>query len=229
MLEMFLAVTLSFSLLLSFWFVAFEPHRQSEAATLVPIDVRRTSVCRARTRVSVSKTVLSIGEERQTEVCRTCLVNYQNAQIDRSYDSAKDKTTVRLAPIQISGPKARYHSLHFEASYTYPGHVAQEPETIEFELRSVVKARKLKIDLYVVFVVDGERIFLSSNRSAVRNPVPGKRWIGERLVFHMPYEVLIKLSEASAVEIRMDAISFELGASHLQALREFAKQTKAQE
>lgn len=184
------------------------------------IGIRQTSVCRPLTAAA------SLEIKRQTdEVYRTNQPLPQSVRIESSFDPAKNLTTVRLGPVQISGPKDKYHSLHFAASYSYPGRVPEKPQVIAFELKSVVKARKLKIDLYVVFVVDGESIFLSSSRSAIRNPVPGRRWVGERLVFRMPYEVLLKIAKAKQVEIRMDAVGFEVGEGALQALREFARRT----
>lgn len=142
-------------------------------------------------------------------------------RIETSYDRHKNKTTVRLAPVQISGAKDKYHSLHLVLSFSYPGQIPPKPEVIDFELQTVVKT-KLKIDLYVVFVVDGETIFLSSNRWAVRNPVPGKRWRGERLVFRMPYETLLKITKAREFAIKMDGVIFEVGESQRQALYDFA-------
>lgn len=146
----------------------------------------------------------------------------RSVRIKTTYDGQKDKTTVRLAPVRISGEKDKYHSLHFAPSFSYTGQTPQKPEVLDFELQTVVKT-KLKVDLYVVFVVDGETIFLSSNRRGVRNPVPGKRWIGERLVFRMPYETLLKITKAQKVEIRMDAVRFEVGEPQLQTLRDFAR------
>jgi hypothetical protein len=69
-------------------------------------------------------------------------------KIETSYDSIKDKTTVRLAPVQISGENGKYHSLHMSPSFSYPGKEARKPDIIDFELRSVVKGR-LDTDLYV--------------------------------------------------------------------------------
>ena len=95
------------------------------------------------------------------------------------------------------------------------------------EVQTVVKT-KLKIDLYVVFVIDGETIFLSSNRSAVKRPVRGKRWVGERLIFRMPYETLIKIKTARTVEIKMDSVRFPLSEAMLEQVREFARLTHTQ-
>ena len=145
-------------------------------------------------------------------------------KIKTSYDPGKDRTTVVLAPVQISGEKAQYHSLHFTASFSFPGHVQTKPAAIDFELQSIVKARSLKIDLYVVFVTDGETIFLSSNRSARKNPIRGRPWIGERLVFRMPYETFEKIANATTLEIKMDSVTFKVGTGQLAALRQF--QTK---
>ena len=143
-------------------------------------------------------------------------------QIETTYDDKKDRTTVRLTPVQISGEKAHYHSVHIAPAFSYPGHQFKKPEIIEFEVRTVVKTR-LKIDLYVVFVVDGETIFLSSSRWAVKRPVPGKRWIGERLVFRMPYATFMKITKARAAEIKMDGVVFPLTDLALEQLRVFAR------
>ena len=143
------------------------------------------------------------------------------AQIQTNYDREKDKTTVRLNPVLISGEKAQYHSVHITPAFSYFGHEFKKPETVDFEVQTVVKT-KLKIDLYVVFVVDGETIFLSSNRSAVKRPVPGKRWPGERLVFRMPYDLLVKMTKAKEVAIKMDDVTFPLPEGVLEQLRLFA-------
>ena len=143
-------------------------------------------------------------------------------QIATIYDDKQDKTTVRLTPLQISGPKAQYHSVHIAPAFSYPGRQFRKPELIDFEVQTVVKT-KLKIDLYVVFVVDGGTIFLSSNRRAVKRPVKGKRWIGERLVFRMPYETLMKVTKARTVELKMDGVVFPLTETALGQVRVFAK------
>src|SRR5688500_11379199 len=82
------------------------------------------------------------------------------AKIATTYDSEKDKTTVRMSPVKISGDKDKYHSLHMSPSFSYAGRQPQTPSTIDFELQTVVKGN-LRKDLYVVFIVDGETIFLS--------------------------------------------------------------------
>jgi hypothetical protein len=145
----------------------------------------------------------------------------QSARIEARYDPANDRTTVRLAPVQISGANGKYYRLLFAVSYSYPGQRQRAPELLDFELLSVVKSRKLKIDLQVLLFVDGEKIFLSSSRSAIRNPVPGKRWIGERIVLHMPFKTFAGITEAKDVEIRLDAARFNVAAGQLQALRDF--------
>ena len=146
----------------------------------------------------------------------------QAAKIETTYDSIKDRTTVRLAPVQISGEKDKYHSLHMAPSFSFPGHQLQRPSNIDFELQTIVKARFLDSDLYVVFIVDGETIFLSSNRWAIARPVPGRRWVGERLVFRMPYETFVKITKAKKFEIKFDGVKFEVGEPQMQTLREFA-------
>lgn len=149
------------------------------------------------------------------------------SQIETTYDDTKDKTTVRLTPVQISHDKAQYHSIHIAPAFSYSGHEFKKPEIVDFEVQTVVKT-KLKIDLYVVFVVDGESIFLSSNRWAVKRPIPGKRWIGERLVFRMPYETLMKIAKASAVAIKMDGVEFPFSESVVDQIRVFEKRLENQ-
>lgn len=146
--------------------------------------------------------------------------------IETSYDSVKDKTTVRLRPVKISGERDKYYSLHMSPSFSYPGRQPQTPSKIDFELQTVVKGR-LKTDLYVVFIIDGETIFLSSSRRGIKRPVPGRVWMGESLVFNMPFETLLKIAGANTVEIKMDAVRFEVGEEQLEAIRNFARQIKS--
>ena len=148
-------------------------------------------------------------------------------EIETTYDDKKDKTTVRLTTVQISQNKAQYHSVHIAPAFSYPGREFKKPEIVDFEVQTVVKT-KLKIDLYVVFVVDGETIFLSSNRWAVKRPVPGKKWIGERLVFRMPYETLMKIAMARTVAIKMDGVEFPFSESALDQIRVFEKRLESQ-
>ena len=147
-------------------------------------------------------------------------------QIETIYDDKRDKTTVRLKPVQIGSNKAQYHSVHIAPAFSYPGHEFKKPESVDFEVQTVVKT-KLKIDLYVVFVIDGETIFLSSARRAVKRTVPGKRWVGERLVFRMPYETLMKVTKARVVEIKMDGVVFPVTEPALEHIRVFAKQLES--
>lgn len=93
-------------------------------------------------------------------------------------------------------------------------------------MQTVVKT-KLKIDLYVVFVVDGEKIFPSSGRRAVKHPVPGQRWIGESLVFRMPYDTLMKIRKAKAVAVKMDGVGFPFSESTLEVIRVFANELES--
>lgn len=147
-------------------------------------------------------------------------------KIEIFHDAKKDKTTVRLAPVQISGDNGKYHSLHMAPAFSYPGKEPRSPEIIDFELRSVVKGR-LDTDLYVLFVIDGEKLFLSSNRWAIKRPVPGRLWTGERLVFRMPYETFEKTTRAKTFEIRFDGVRFPLSEEHLRMLRAFGNHMRS--
>ena len=146
----------------------------------------------------------------------------QQAQLQTIYDPQKNLTTIRLPLQKLSGPKDRYHSLSFSIDYSYTGQTPSPPQRVNFELRSVVKARRLNTDLYVVFVVDGTPIHFGSNRSAIRNPVPGKPWIGEKMVFPMTREEFLKLAAAETLAIRMGGVTFEFSDELRQALRTVA-------
>ena len=161
---------------------------------------------------------------------RTRVSPQTTEKIEVAYDRSNDKTTVRLTPVMISGEKDKYHSLHMAPAFSYPGHEPRTPEMIDFELRTIVKG-KLKIDLYVLFRVDGQEIFLSSSRRGVKKNNLGRGWRGEHLVFRMPYATFLKITRASSFEIKLDNVSFPVGEEQLQALGEFAGQierTKAQ-
>ncbi len=149
----------------------------------------------------------------------------ETPRFETTYDKVKNRTTVRMMPVKLSGEKDKYYSLHISPSFSYPGQTPASPSVIDFELQTVVKGR-LRTDLYVVFVIDGETVFLSSNRWAVKRPIPGRVWMGERLVFRMPYETLLKIAGAKKLEIKMDAVRFEVNETELQAVRDFAEKIK---
>ena len=148
------------------------------------------------------------------------LKHIEQLKLETTYDSASDKTTVRLPPVKISGERAQYQSLHMSPFFTYPGKTPVRPSIIDFELQTVVKGR-LRTDLYVLFIIDGEKVFMSSSRWAIKRPIPGRVWMGERLIFRMPYETLLKLAAAKKVEITMDAVRFDIGPSQHQSIQDF--------
>jgi hypothetical protein len=149
----------------------------------------------------------------------------QPAKIETTYDSAKERTIVRLAPVLISGEQGKYRSLQMSPYFTFPGHEAVTPAIVDFELQTVIKGR-LRTDLYVLFIIDGEKVFLSSSRWAVKRPVPGRVWVGERLVFRMPYETFVRITQAKTFAISFDGISFPVGEAQQQALRELLTRMK---
>ena len=155
-----------------------------------------------------------------------CVVRSQTTKVETFFDEPKNLTTVRLGPVRLGTEKERYHRLDFSLSYQYPGQSASIPERINFELVSVIKARRLNTDLYVVFLVDGKPIHFSSNRSAVRNPVPGRLWIGERMIFLIPCEDLRKIGGAQKLSIKMGNIQFDFGEEARETLRTFLAAVK---
>ena len=143
----------------------------------------------------------------------------EQTKVETSYDTGKDKTTVRLSPVQISRAQDKYISLQMSPSFSFPGRQVVTPSIIDFELQTVVRGR-LRTDLYVLFIIDREKVFLSSSRWAIKRPVPGRVWVGERLVFRMPYETFIRITKANSFEIKFDGVTFPVGETEKQALRD---------
>lgn len=146
-------------------------------------------------------------------------------EVELTYDKSKDRTTIRLKPVLISDGQDKYRSLHMSPSFSFPDHQFITPSIIDFELQTIVTGR-LKTDLYVVFVIDGETVFLSSNRWAIKRPVPGRVWVGERLVFRMPYETYLRITKSKTFEIKFDGVTFSVGEAQKKALAEFLNHMK---
>jgi hypothetical protein len=142
-----------------------------------------------------------------------------STKVAGTYDAEKDETTVRLAPVKISGSRGKYVSVHMSPSFKFPGRSLMEPEIVDFELQTVVRGR-LSTDLYVVFIIDGISFFFSSNRWAIKRPVPGRVWAGERLVFRMPYQTYVNIANAKTLVIKFDGLRFPVGKTQREALRE---------
>lgn len=154
------------------------------------------------------------------------LTQQETAKIETTYDETKERTTIKLTPVKISSGQDKYVSLHMSPSFSFTGRrLLVTPDIIDFEIQTVVRGR-LSTDLYVIFGVDGEKIFLSSNRWAVKRPVPGRVWMGERLVFRMPYETFVRITKAKTFELKLDANTFSVGEKEKQALRDFLIYTK---
>ena len=58
--------------------------------------------------------------------------------------------------------------------------------------------------------------------------MPGKKWSGERLVFRMPYETLMKITKARAVALKMDGVEFPFSESAVDQIRVFEKRLESQ-
>jgi len=149
--------------------------------------------------------------------------NFTLTEIVRNYDPVKDVTTVLLRSKKLSGPKDRYHSLAYSIYYSGPGQEPTPPRDVNFELVSVIKARTLNTDLYVVFLLDGKEMHFGSSRSAIRNPVRGKPWIGERMVFHVPREDFLKLTEAEKLGVKLGGVTFDFSERDRTAVRAMAE------
>ena len=138
-------------------------------------------------------------------------------------------TTVQMEPLKISGPKDEYHSLHVALSFSYPGEKQQPPQHINFEIQSIVKRHTLNSDLYIVFLIEDEKVFLSSsNRSAVKNPFPGRKMIGERIQKKMPVEMYLRLAKAKKSAIKMGGTVFEINDDQKAAMLELANRMQSQ-
>ena len=151
--------------------------------------------------------------------------NYQQTiQINHNLDT--DVVTARLARFRIAENVDRYHTVDVSAAFTHSFKSKQTQPQVEVELLTVVKARRLNTDLYVVFVVDGKEVHYGSNRSAIRNPVPGRLWIGERMVFSVPVEEFHKLAAAENLAIKMGGVRFDLNDDARMSLKLFAEKIR---
>lgn len=142
-----------------------------------------------------------------TVICFAALTpSAQEPSIERTVKNGT--TLVKMSPLKISGEKDEYYSLHLALSYKHEGTQTQTPDYIDFEIQTVLKTRRLNPDLYIVFLIDDQRVFLSSNRWAVKNAVPGKRLIGERIAMRMPLGTYLNLAKADSSVIQMGRTLF---------------------
>jgi hypothetical protein len=128
-----------------------------------------------------------------------------------------------MDPLRISGERDQFYSLHLALSFRYEGEEPKPPNAVEVQIQTVVKGQRLNSDLNIQFIADAEKIFLSSNRWAVRDPIPGRRMIGERIEMRMPVATFLRLSSANYAAIQMGKTTFVLGKEQKRALKEFAK------
>ena len=144
-------------------------------------------------------------------------------RLQTTYDPQKKENTIRVPSTKLAGPKDRYDSLTFSVYYSTLSMFPSPPQTVNFEIVSVVKARKLNPDLYVVFVVDGKEIHFSSNRSAIPKPAAGKPWVGERMVFLIPYEEFKKIAAAKTLAVKLGGVSFDFDDEMQRSIRAIAR------
>ena len=144
-------------------------------------------------------------------------------RLQTTYDPQKKENTIRVPSTKLAGPKDRYDSLTFSFYYSTLSMFPSPPQTVNFEIVSVVKARKLNPDLYVVFVVDAKEIHFSSNRSAIPKPAAGKPWVGERMVFLIPYEEFKKIAAAKTLAVKLGGVSFDFDDEMQRSIRAIAR------
>jgi hypothetical protein len=166
---------------------------------------------------------LWIGQEPTTGYYQASQ-SRQQQKIRIDHDLVNDVITARLVRFRIAENVDQYHSLDLGAFYTYPHKTDQTAAAkVDLEIYSVVKARQLNPDLYVVFLIDGKEVHFGSNRSAIRNPMRGRPWMGERMVFSVPLEEFQKLASANELAIKMGGVRVDLNDEARTALRMFAE------
>jgi len=149
----------------------------------------------------------------------------QDVEIKKTFDEQQNISTIQLPATRIAYERGKYHRLDLSLSYSFKGTTPpSNPEKVVLELVSVVKQRQLNSDLYVVFLVDGKSVHFGSSRSAIMKPVPGRLWIGERMVFSLPYQEFVKLSSAKKLAIRFGDTTFQLTDATVALLSKFASE-----
>jgi len=157
-----------------------------------------------------------------TLIFTSFVVRAQDVEIKKTFDQQKNISTIQLPATRVAYEQGKYHRLDLSLTYSFKGTTPPvETQPIDLELVSVVKARRLNTDLYVEFLIDGKPVHFGSNRSAIRNPVPGRLWMGERMLFSIPYQDLVKFSAAKTLAIRFGDTTFQLNDNHLTLLRKF--------
>lgn len=184
---------------------------------------RRADKPPRRRGAEVAQSDLTIGRRLPLDFSPT---PFQQTTIQTLYDKQKNVTTVLLPTTRISGEKDRYHSLDFSISYNYVGETKHLPDRVKVELISVVKARRLNTDLNVVFVLDGEEKHFGSSRSAILKPVPGRLWIGEQMIFSIPFSDFEKFASAERIGVKLGSVAFEFDNEARDLVREFSRAMK---
>jgi hypothetical protein len=145
----------------------------------------------------------------------------QTIQINHNLD--KDVITARLVRFRVANDVDRYHTVDLSAEFVHSFKTKETRPKVDLEVFTVVKARRLNTDLYVVFVADDKEMHFGSNRSAIRNPVPGRLWMGERMVFSVPLEEFQKLAATEKLAIKMGGIRLDLNDDARLSLKLFAE------
>ncbi len=146
-------------------------------------------------------------------------------KIARSYDDAKNVTSVVLSLTDVGGESAC--GLYIAASFSYPGKIATPPNEVIIVMMRITPEEKIKAapDRDLTFTADGEIINLGLMETARQESIFGLRL--ENLHTPMPYKSFLKIVNAKKVEAKLGSANFTLTESNLNFMRELANRTKS--
>ncbi len=157
-------------------------------------------------------------------------------KIEEDYQSASQRTWVKLEPLQVMGEK--FDGLSLGASFSYPGRkLRQEPGSITLLLTSVAEGFKYAEQRALTVRADWDTIKLGvMNRNSQQVAVssdgkievvkPGKKSgyksdrVLETLTINVPTVTWTKIARSKEVKMKLGQTEFELGDTHLTAWRD---------
>lgn len=172
-------------------------------------------------------TVFALGQGTETPKPKT------NKHISSKYDKGKDRTTVKLKSMPLTGlsderktvTAVASHQMDVEASFSHPGQAATE-QVAELELRFHMTAGAylfLKPQQIVLALDQGteQGRAIDLGFSNYKSTVQFNSVYEEFLNLTIPFTALDKMTKAKKVEIYVGPLVYQLKDEQIQDLRDF--------
>jgi hypothetical protein len=153
--------------------------------------------------------------------------NAQNKkpEIKVEYDKFKDGTFVSFEPVTIGAAKDT--TLRLGMLTGFKGQVPKKPNDLMlvFASPSFVETNQYKNNRSLILLADGERYVLGEASYEVKYDMP---LYLEVMAVKVPYNTVMKLSEAKKIEMQFGSTEFALNESLIEALRYLAGRIRLQ-